>query len=582
MVVKNRFSKDPKVRLISIEEFLENSRYLMNAKKCLWKEKKRPELWGKYYKLTPQYLILINYSVKYINFGMDCVEQLDSIEVAIRDGETEYKLFDKHLDELQKDLKKHKYSKKLREAIVQVPKSLKLLPKYKEKTIASPKKFEEYLIDTGYKSSDFELGSKYLVFDVETNGTRKSNDDLLSLSIFDPSTGICYNRYFPLDLQPLILTSFIHGITDKTLADATHITQDELNQLINYFNINDRIMLSYSGGQGAFDSVFFDNYCKRHGLTGFEKATYENIKNKVPSAGFGTEGKMSKDNLCNLLKIEGVESTHSSINDCILEWKLYEKMSKEPLFFINQHLFKFHKEYIVPVSYLNKYPILAKYAEIYVPHIEGTIETVFSYSLPKKVLKEAKKFPTNITGISLENGINTRLNAVEQDNSKILIKNKSNLEYIGSLDSGIVEIPIEKQKNGTIKSLNEEFNEYVEEVNRIAILITNSLEPVFTYLKQNIFLNENIMSQELCISEDGKILALCDLSSDTKIVEIKTYGVIKSENKISSLLSRQLFYESKGRQPYVLSLEFEKHFKGFEPIIDAININIYKVKLTIF
>ena len=65
---------------------------------------------------------------------------------------------------------------------------------------------------------------KDVVFDVETNGTRKSNDDLLSLSIYDPSTGLCYNRYFPLDLQPLILTGFIHGITDEMLADSTHIT----------------------------------------------------------------------------------------------------------------------------------------------------------------------------------------------------------------------------------------------------------------------------------------------------------------------------------------------------------------------
>ena len=110
-------------------------------------------------------------------------------------------------------------------------------------------------------------------------------------------------------------------------------------------------------------------------------------------------------------------------------------------------------------------------------------------------------------------------------------------------------------------------------------MITDSLEPVYQFLKEKVFANEDVLSQELCISDDGKILALCDLSSKSKVVEIKTYGVLSGENKISSLLARQLYYESKGRETYVLSLEFEKHFKGLETIIDSININIYKVKL---
>lgn len=230
--MKSKFSKDPKVKLITIEDFLENSGYLINAKQSLWKEKKKPIPWKMYYKFTPQYLILINYGARSVNYSMDFTEQLENIVVAIRDGKTEYELFEKYQNKLQEELKEHKYSKKLKEALEQIPESLKLLPKFKQKNILIPKKFGDYLVDTGVKSSDKEFASKYLVFDVETNGTRKSNDDLLSLSIYDPLTGICYNRYFPLDLQPLILTTFIHGITDKTIADATHITQEELNQII--------------------------------------------------------------------------------------------------------------------------------------------------------------------------------------------------------------------------------------------------------------------------------------------------------------------------------------------------------------
>ena len=105
--MQKKFSKDPKVKLVSLEDFLELSNYLSDAKKHLWKEGKKPNC-GFYYKITPRLLILIDYTWTKINFGMDFSEKLDYIQVAFRDGKTEYELFDKRMDKLLEEKKKHK------------------------------------------------------------------------------------------------------------------------------------------------------------------------------------------------------------------------------------------------------------------------------------------------------------------------------------------------------------------------------------------------------------------------------------------------------------------------------------------
>ena len=421
-----------------------------------------------------------------------------------------------------------------------------------------------------------------MVFDVETNGTRKSNDDLLSLSIYDPTTGICYNRYFPLDLQPLVLTGFIHGITDEMLENEYELSQEEMDWLINYFHLKDRILLSFSGGQGTFDSSFVQNYCKRHNIVGFENLQFENIKSKIPSAPYGTEGQLTKDNLCRMFGIEGVNEIHSSYNDCILEWKLFEKIESECVFFIGEHLFRYTPEYIIPYSYLFQHPDLVKYAGIKIPYIEGKVTELYKLGFPKKLLKEIKKFPTNITGITIEHGINRYLKAEEQDNFMFLAENKSHLKYVGSLDSKIKEIPIITEDDGTVKAIKEEDKEYINQVNSVTKIVVEYIKPIADYLRENILKEDKIMTQELSITDDRKVLALCDLSDSKNIVEIKTYDVLDDNNNLDKKVARQLYFQAKGRNTYVLSIKFDTHYnkRTFEPIVDDLCIYLYKVELS--
>lgn len=578
-MTQKKFSKDPKVQLISIEQFFEQSHYLSDiSKDNLWCEEEL--LWGTYYKITSRFLIQIDYVPTTINFGMDDSTRIEKIYVAYRDGKTEYGLLDSKLKQIAEEEKNHR---KAKEQIKRLQTGKELLDKtqYREYVLKEKKDFKDFIVDVNYKTSIESLVGKYVVFDVETNGVRKSNDDLLSISIYDPSTGKCYNRYLPLDLQPLVVTGWIHGITDEQLEGLRHITQEEINKVIDFFDLNNKILLSYSGGRGTFDSAFIINYCKRHNLVGFENLRYENIKSQVPEAGYGFEGLMTKDNICKLFKIGGIKKEHSGLNDCVLEWKLFEKIKDQPLFFVKQNLFKYHEGYIVPVSYLNKHPELVKYADIHIPNIEGRPTVIFEYTLSPEVLKQVKKFPTNITGIALENAISAQLMAEKQENMSFLIANKNYLEYIGSLGSRTKQIPIEIQKDGTLESLDSEYDDYIEEVNKVSKIITDSLFPVFDFIKHEIFKSGGkILNQELTVSRDGKVLALCDLSNEDSVLEIKTYAVTPDNEQIDRSLVRQLYYESKGRKTFALSIDFKTHINDdWQKTIDAVNIRIYNVKL---
>ena len=164
---------------------------------------------------------------------------------------------------------------------------------------------------------------EYVVFDVETNGLKSKKNDLLSISFYKPDDGKEYSKFLPLELNRKILTTHINGITEKDLVGATTFTQKDFDYIVKEFELEKRIILIYSGRD--FDKEFLSAYLKRHGIYGFEKLKFYNFKKNVISSRY-SNGNITKDNLCTLFNIEGVQSIHSSANDCKLEWQLFEKM----------------------------------------------------------------------------------------------------------------------------------------------------------------------------------------------------------------------------------------------------------------
>ena len=220
-----------------------------------------------------------------------------------------------------------------------------------------------------------QLEKKYVVLDVETNGLSSIKDDLLSISIYKPDDGKIYDRFLPLELSDEVETTYINGITKDMLKDKSPLTQNELDEVISSFELEKRTILVY----GNIDEKFIKNYLKRKKLKGFDKLKFYNFKHDIISSRF-SEGNITKDNLCKIYGIDNIQEVHSGLNDCILEWNLFKSMNGNRLIIINNEVFEFNNEYIIPVSYLTTYTNF-KYCIKDFPKINAEINQIKKYEL---------------------------------------------------------------------------------------------------------------------------------------------------------------------------------------------------------
>ena len=385
--------------------------------------------------------------------------------------------------------------------------------------------------------------SKYVVLDVETNGLSSENDDLLSISIYKPDDQKIFNKFLPLEKAKKVFTTEFNGITLETLNDACPLTQLELDKLIEDFDIKNRVVLTF----GDLDKRFFKNYLKRKKLKGFNEFYFYNFKEDIFSSSF-QGGNVTKDNLCKLYGIDNVQKIHSGINDCILEWKLFEKMDTNKLIVLNDNVYEYNEDYIVPVSYVTYYKRLKK--QLTLPNVAASLIPMFEQSLDKKTLF---RFGSNISGISIENVINSILNVTLVDSSQEIAKNISKLKYIGTLPKAYNEILVTKNDDGTLNAVNNYQSKMVELINEISILIKGQIYDFVHRIETEIFKSEEIFSQELVINKDYNLLSLCDLSNKHAVVEIKT----SCEMNINDF-ALQLYVQSNARPVYLLYMDWLK------------------------
>lgn len=400
--------------------------------------------------------------------------------------------------------------------------------------------------------------TKYVVLDVETNGLSSLNDDLLSISIYRPDDGKEYNRFLPLELNRQVYTTYINGITDEMLKNKLPLTQKEFDNIIREFDLENRIILHY----GGIDQKFIKNYLKRKKIQGFEKLTFYNFKHDIISNKF-SEGNITKDNLCRIYEIENVKDIHSGLNDCILEWKLFEKMSGNKLIIIGNDVYEFNNEYIIPVSYLQNYTNF-KYHINNFPKISYETEEVKTIRINSSKIK---KFETNISGMAIEHLINSLLNAEDRNKETFLfqVMNRNKLKKIGKLPSMMHVIPVIMNKDGTVTAISEEDKKKVEEVNKVTEIIKAEIKPLIDFIKNDIFDNEHIISQELVINKEDNVMAKCDLSTENKIMEIKAFNIDVER------IRYQLYYEARGREIYILQTFWNTNLK------QGLKFVIYKV-----
>ena len=388
---------------------------------------------------------------------------------------------------------------------------------------------------------------KYVVLDVETNGLSSLNDDLLSISIYQPDTQKLYNRFLPLELDIDVWTTPINGITKKDLKDAVPLSQYEVDTLIEEYDLCNRIILTY----GGIDERFIKNYFKRKGLCGYEKMHFFNFKRNIISSRY-SNGNITKDNLCRLYDIDNVQEIHTGANDCILEWELFKKLDGKKLLITDNAVYEFNNDYIVPASYLTTYPNF-KYHIQNLPRIKCTSKLIKQFDIMNTNIR---KFPTNFNGMTIEHLINTMLGVEKIDSLAFLEQNKRKLKYIGRLPSPYDEIYMNFMSDGTVNAVKNKDKELAKELNEFILSLKAEISPLIRYIKEYIFKEKHILSQELVLHRDKNVLALCDLSNDAAVLEIKTYD-IADFNKVGN----QLFYQSKGRDCYVMQIKWSLNKK---------------------
>ena len=409
-----------------------------------------------------------------------------------------------------------------------------------------------------------EIEKKYVVLDVETNGLSSIHDDLLSVSIYKPDDNKILNRFLPLELATSVYTTYINGITKKMLKDAKPFSQEEIDNIIEEFELDKRTILTY----GNLDERFIKNYLKRKKLKGYERMKFYNFKHDIISSSFA--GNVTKDNLCRIYGIDNVKEVHSGENDCLLEWQLFKKMNGNKLLVTDNNVFELNENYIIPASYLSRFPNFKYYFDDF-PKLEYTVRQVKSIVIKTNKIK---KFDTNISGVTIEHLINTMLNVKKIDSFKFLLENKSKLKYIGRLPSIYDEILATLNSDGTITAVQEKDKEIVREINKSIEELKKKIEPIIEYIKTSIFKNKEILSQELVVSKDKKVLAQCDLSNEKSVLEIKTYSFKMEKMKY------QLYYESNGRDCYVMNINWDKAPKELTFTISKVNFKLKEDKTT--
>ena len=384
----------------------------------------------------------------------------------------------------------------------------------------------------------------YVVLDVETNGLKSKEDDLLSVSIYKPDDGREYNRFLPLDLNRDVYTTDINGITKCDLKGKTHLVQEDVDELFSAFELDRRTILHY----GGLDERFIRDYFARRNLAGYERMHFFNFKRMICSTKF-SDGSLSKDRLCEAFGIEGVSSVHTGMNDCKLEWQLFKALDGRYLLAtmraFNWQFSALDPGYIVPVSYLNTFPNLSRLYER--PYISFEPKEVYRLNVSGD---DIRRFETNFSGVTVERLIDVMLGVKTQDNLDFLRENYRKNKPIGRMKHDTRPVFMTFNPDGTVTAKRDEDKQRERELNATLGAMRGQIAPLVEFIRSTIFCGKEIVAQELTVNEEMRIMALCDLSTDDAVLEIKTSA------RHPEQYAEQLFYEARGRKTYLMTMDW--------------------------
>ena len=168
--------------------------------------------------------------------------------------------------------------------------------------------------------------NKLVIFDIETTGLSEFEDDIIEIAFYDIETKDSFCKKLPLKKRDSIPESIskLNHITDDMLVGSTSLTQKEVDQLIDRFRLEEKHLAIWTGNN-LFDAAFLAIYFLDNGLTGFDKLSFLNVKSFIQQNKLLYSNDFSKDFIASKLGIS-IESTHSALNDCVIESKILEKV----------------------------------------------------------------------------------------------------------------------------------------------------------------------------------------------------------------------------------------------------------------
>ena len=163
-----------------------------------------------------------------------------------------------------------------------------------------------------------------VVLDVETTSLNPLTGDVIEVALYEPSSGNKLSRLLPLRKSKNVPEDIMSltGITNEMLKDLPPITSDDLDKLIDEFDLSNKPILIWSG-INMFDAHFLASLFIQTGNNKFKELKFVSAMDIIKKYSNYEFASLSKDYLANYLDIN-TDGSHRALNDCIIEADIYK------------------------------------------------------------------------------------------------------------------------------------------------------------------------------------------------------------------------------------------------------------------